>query len=122
MYQGIRHQPGGVYRGQGVLQRKEHRGFGGAEPVVSDTPAPEQSVHRLPTPGPKGFQEVPAVFHLAGTDYRYYRYKKNGTFSVTYLDERLRVEEEEDYLRRIQSYPEGYNQAGYSRFTLQYRE
>jgi hypothetical protein len=32
---------------------------------------------------------------------------------VTYLDERLRVEEEEDYLGRVISHPEGYSEAGY---------
>jgi IS4 transposase len=32
---------------------------------------------------------------------------------VTYLDERLRVEEEEDYLERIVSHPEMYSEAGY---------
>jgi hypothetical protein len=43
----------------------------------------------------------------------YYSYERNGKNLVTYLDERLRVEEEEDYLGRIASHPEGYSEAGY---------
>jgi transposase len=43
----------------------------------------------------------------------YYRYERQGKSLVTYLDERLRVEEEEDYLGRIASHPEEYSEAGY---------
>jgi hypothetical protein len=34
---------------------------------------------------------------------------------VTYLDERLRVEDEEDYPGRVISHPEGYSEAGYQK-------
>jgi hypothetical protein len=43
----------------------------------------------------------------------YYRYERKGRCLLTYLDERLRVEEEEDYLGRTVSHPEGYSEAGY---------
>jgi transposase len=35
-----------------------------------------------------------------------YEYERDGKAFVTYLDERLRVEEEQDYLHRIESHPE----------------
>jgi hypothetical protein len=44
----------------------------------------------------------------------YYSYERNGKNLAAYLDERLRVEEEEeDYLGRIASHPEGHSEAGY---------
>jgi transposase len=36
----------------------------------------------------------------------YYQYEKDGKQLITYLDERLRVEEEQDYLLRIETQPE----------------
>jgi hypothetical protein len=43
----------------------------------------------------------------------YYRYERKGKSLATYLDERLRVEEEEDYLGRKTIQPEEYSEAGY---------
>lgn len=43
----------------------------------------------------------------------YYQYEKEGRNYVTFLDERLRVEEEEDYLNRIVTQPDGYSEKEY---------
>jgi hypothetical protein len=43
----------------------------------------------------------------------YYRYERKGRSLVICLDERLRAEEEEDYLGRIVSHPEEHGEAGY---------
>jgi hypothetical protein len=43
----------------------------------------------------------------------YYRYEADGRRFVTFLDERLRVEEEQDYLQRIETQPELYTKDGY---------
>ena len=43
----------------------------------------------------------------------YYEYENEGHSIVTFLDERLRVEEEKDYLLRIQSHPENYSEEKY---------
>ena len=40
----------------------------------------------------------------------YYQFEKEGKKLITFLDEKLRVEEEADYLRRIQTMPEKYTQ------------
>ena len=40
----------------------------------------------------------------------YYEYKKDDTLLVTFLDEKLKVKEESDYLLRIKSYPEQYTE------------
>jgi len=40
----------------------------------------------------------------------YYQYEKEGKKLITFLDEKLRVEEEADYLRRIQTMPEKYSE------------
>jgi hypothetical protein len=43
----------------------------------------------------------------------YYHYEVSGHTFITYLDDRLRVEEEQDYLTRITIHPDGYTEAGY---------
>jgi hypothetical protein len=43
----------------------------------------------------------------------HYQYEVNGRRFVTFLDERLRVEEEQDYLQRIETQPELYSKDGY---------
>ena len=40
----------------------------------------------------------------------YYQYENDGKKIITFLDEKLRVEEEADYLKRIQTMPEKYSQ------------
>ena len=40
----------------------------------------------------------------------YYEYENEGQSIVTFLDKRLRVEEEKNYLLRIQSHPESYSE------------
>jgi transposase len=43
----------------------------------------------------------------------YYQYEAGGQTFITYLDDRLRVEEEQDYLLRITTHPDAYTEAGY---------
>jgi transposase len=43
----------------------------------------------------------------------YYEYENAGRKYTTFLDERLRVEEEQDYLQRIKTHPEKYSIDGY---------
>lgn len=43
----------------------------------------------------------------------YYQYEKDVMNVVTFLDDRLRVEEEQDYLQRIETHPEEYSREGY---------
>ena len=43
----------------------------------------------------------------------YYSYENGGYKSVTFLDEKLRVEEERDYLKRIETHPEKYSKSGF---------
>lgn len=43
----------------------------------------------------------------------YYQYESDGKKIVTFLDEKLRVEEEADYLKRIETMPEKYSQEGF---------
>ena len=43
----------------------------------------------------------------------YYQYEKNGHKIVTFLDEKLKVEEEADYLKRIMSLPEKYTEESF---------
>jgi hypothetical protein len=43
----------------------------------------------------------------------YYQYEKEGKKYVTFLDDKLRVEEESDYLLRVETHPEEYTKAGY---------
>jgi hypothetical protein len=76
----------------------------------------------------KDFKKSGRYFVWQGRIIWYYQYERGGKKLVTYRDERLRVEEEEDYLGRIASHPEGYSEAGYherlDRFgtlTLMYR-
>jgi transposase len=38
----------------------------------------------------------------------YYKYSKDGSNYITFLDDRLRVEEETDYLQRIETRPDSY--------------
>jgi hypothetical protein len=42
-----------------------------------------------------------------------YRHEAGGQAFVTYLDDRLRVEEEQDYLVRITTHPDAYTEEGY---------
>ncbi|MDR0629086.1 MAG: transposase [Treponema sp.] len=74
------------------------------------------------------FKKSGRYFILQGRIIWYYPYERGGKRLVTYLDERLRVEAEEDYLGRIASHPEGYREAGYQErldpfgtLTLMYR-
>lgn len=39
----------------------------------------------------------------------YYSYQKEGYRMITFLDEKLRMEEEKDYLKRIETHPEAYS-------------
>jgi hypothetical protein len=43
----------------------------------------------------------------------YYGYDADGKHFITFMDERLRVEEEQDYLQRIETQPEKYNEQDY---------
>jgi transposase len=43
----------------------------------------------------------------------YYQYTASGFQYITYLDDRLGVEEEQDYLSRITTHPDGYTEEGY---------
>ncbi|MDR1637948.1 MAG: transposase [Treponema sp.] len=43
----------------------------------------------------------------------YYQYEASGLQFATYLDDRLRVEEEQDYLTRIRTHPDTYTEEGY---------
>ena len=43
----------------------------------------------------------------------YYSYQKDGYNLITFLDDRLRVEEEKEYLCRIESHPENYTKKGF---------
>lgn len=43
----------------------------------------------------------------------YYEYTKKGQKITTYLDERLRVEEESDYLNRIKTHPDEYTETAF---------
>jgi hypothetical protein len=43
----------------------------------------------------------------------YYQYEKEGQMLTTYLDEHLKVEEEADYLTRIQTHPDKYKEANF---------
>ena len=43
----------------------------------------------------------------------YYEYQKDGLLLTTYLDERLRVEEEADFLSRTQTHPDKYKEADF---------
>jgi hypothetical protein len=43
----------------------------------------------------------------------YYQYEASGLQFITCLDDRLRVEEEQDYLARITTHPDGYTETGY---------
>jgi hypothetical protein len=74
------------------------------------------------------FKKSGRYFMWQGRIIWYYQYERKGKSLVTYLDERLRVEEEEDYLGRTISHPESYSETGYQerlhRFgtlTLNYR-
>jgi hypothetical protein len=59
------------------------------------------------------FKKTHTYFIWQGRVIWYYEYEKNGRPFVTYLDERLRVEEEQDYLQRTQTHPDGYSEESY---------
>ncbi len=54
------------------------------------------------------FKHTAEHFIYQGRAIWYYSYKKNGKNITTYLDTRLRTDEENDYLSRIQTHPEEY--------------
>jgi hypothetical protein len=43
----------------------------------------------------------------------YYKYDKEGRNYIIFLDDRLRVEEEADYLQRIETMPDNYSEEVY---------
>jgi hypothetical protein len=45
----------------------------------------------------------------------YYSYQKEGYSMITFLDERLRIEEEKDYLKRIETSPENHSKTGFDK-------
>lgn len=55
-------------------------------------------------------KEIKTYFEYQGRIIWYYEYQAEGNSIVTFLDEHLRVDEETDYLKRIQSHPEDYTQ------------
>jgi transposase len=55
-------------------------------------------------------KEIKNYFEYQGRIIWYYAYEKEGKKLTTFLDERLRVEEEQDYLIRIKTHPEEYTQ------------
>jgi transposase len=61
----------------------------------------------------RDFKKTGRYFMWQGRVIWYYEYERKGSKLATYLDERLRVAEEEDYLGRITSHPEGYSEEGY---------
>jgi hypothetical protein len=52
-------------------------------------------------------------FTWQGSIIRYHRYEVGGQAFITCLDDRLRAEEEQDYLVRIATHPETHTEAGY---------
>ncbi len=54
------------------------------------------------------FKHTTEYFIYQGRAIWYYSYKKDGKNITTYLDTRLRTEEENDYLSRIQTHPDEY--------------
>jgi hypothetical protein len=73
----------GLYSRQRILQRGEYRHAGSSKPPVHHAGQAEQS------------------------------YQASGHGFITYLDDRLRVEEEQDYLIRMKTHPDGYTEEGY---------
>jgi hypothetical protein len=61
----------------------------------------------------RDFKKTGRYFMWQGRVIRHYGYERKGGKLATYLDERLRAEEEEDYLGRIIRHPDGYSEAGY---------
>jgi transposase len=59
------------------------------------------------------FKKTHTCFIWQGRIIWYYEYKKRGRPFVTYLDERLRVEEEQGYLQRTQTHPDGHSEESY---------
>lgn len=61
-----------------------------------------------------GFKKkTKTYFTYQGRIIWHYEYKKEGQRIITFLDERLKVKEEADYLLRIQKYPETHNEDKY---------
>lgn len=58
-------------------------------------------------------KELKSYFIYQGRVVWYYQYERESMKFVTYLDEKLRVKEESDYLTRIISHPEEYTQDKY---------
>jgi transposase len=59
------------------------------------------------------FKKAGRRFVWQGRIIWHYPYERKGRSLATCLDERLRVEEEEDYLGRIISHPDGFSEAGH---------
>jgi transposase len=58
-------------------------------------------------------QEIKKYFIYQERIIWYYEYQNGGQKIITYLDERLRVEEEADYLLRTKTHPDKYNEADF---------
>lgn len=59
------------------------------------------------------FKKTNGYFIWQGRVIWFYGYERQGRSFFTYLDERLQVEEERDYLQRIRTRPEEYSEADY---------
>lgn len=55
-------------------------------------------------------KEIKKYFSYQGRIIWYYEYENEGQKLITYLDEKLRVEEEADYLSRVATHPEEYTE------------
>jgi transposase len=55
-------------------------------------------------------KEIENFFLYQGRIIWYYQYEREGKKLITYLDEKLRAEEEQDYLIRVETHPEEYTQ------------
>jgi ribosomal protein S30 len=60
-----------------------------------------------------GFKKQMKYFIFQERIIWYYSYQKEGHQLITFLDERLRIEEERDYLTRIETHPETHSKSGF---------
>jgi len=58
-------------------------------------------------------KEIKTYFAYQGRIVWYYQYEKNGKKVVTFLSEYLKAKEENDYLLRVKSHPEQYNEEAF---------
>lgn len=63
--------------------------------------------------GDKDFKKMSRYFIWQGRVIWQYQYERKGKLFVTYLDDRLRVEEERDYLERLRTHPETHTEKEY---------